>query len=109
VYTDAAGIEMLNNIQTSDQILKEFETLIKAYKSNEIQNAVQGQIESSALAKKYMLDYRNNRWVRQMDKQLASGDTHFIAVGAAHLFGDTGILTQMQNRGYKVEWIDTTK
>ena len=49
----------------------------------------------------HMLYARNDRMVERMALRLAEGNS-FIAVGAAHLPGERGILRQLENQGYQV-------
>jgi uncharacterized protein YbaP (TraB family) len=44
---------------------------------------------------------RNERWLPTLEPLLAQGDT-FVAVGAAHLFGEQGLLRAFRARGYAV-------
>jgi uncharacterized protein YbaP (TraB family) len=44
---------------------------------------------------------RNQRMVGRMQPRLAEGEA-FIAVGALHLYGDKGVLSLLQSRGYQV-------
>ncbi len=44
---------------------------------------------------------RNQRWLPLIDAQVKAGGA-FVAVGAAHLFGERGILAQLRHRGYLV-------
>ena len=48
-----------------------------------------------------LLNSRNDRMVERMQPQLAEGGA-FIAVGALHLPGDSGILKQLEGRGYRL-------
>lgn len=45
---------------------------------------------------------RNARWLPLVEHALAQGNA-FIAVGAAHLLGDHGLLEALRKRGYRVE------
>jgi uncharacterized protein YbaP (TraB family) len=45
---------------------------------------------------------RNARWLPPVERALGQGDA-FIAVGAAHLLGNDGLLQQLRKRGYRVE------
>jgi uncharacterized protein len=45
---------------------------------------------------------RNERWLPVIERALRAGDA-FIAVGAAHLLGERGILEALRSRGYRVE------
>ena len=44
---------------------------------------------------------RNKRMVQRMQAQLTGGGA-FVAVGALHLYGENGILSLLQSRGYQV-------
>jgi uncharacterized protein YbaP (TraB family) len=44
---------------------------------------------------------RNARWLPVVEAALAQGNA-FIAVGAAHLLGEHGLLQELRNRGYQV-------
>lgn len=44
---------------------------------------------------------RNQRMAERMQARLAEGNG-FIAVGALHLYGDRGVLAELQRRGYRV-------
>lgn len=44
---------------------------------------------------------RNQRMVGRMQPRLAEGGA-FIAVGALHLYGDKGVLSLLQSRGYQI-------
>lgn len=44
---------------------------------------------------------RNLRWLPVIERELARGGT-FIAVGAAHLLGERGLLAELRKRGYTV-------
>lgn len=48
-----------------------------------------------------LLTSRNQRWIPRMTRHLKSGGV-FVAVGAAHLPGETGILRLLEKAGYSV-------
>ncbi|MFT3925239.1 MAG: TraB/GumN family protein [Myxococcales bacterium] len=48
-----------------------------------------------------VLNQRNARWLPVLEREIARGQA-FVAVGAAHLLGDRGILAQLRQRGYVV-------
>jgi uncharacterized protein YbaP (TraB family) len=52
---------------------------------------------------KLMVSNRNAAWMPQIEEYLASGQTAFVIVGAAHLYGPDGLLVQLENSGYVVE------
>lgn len=49
-----------------------------------------------------LLEGRNQRWVSRMDSLLRSTSC-FVAVGAGHLGGKTGLLAMLRKSGYRVE------
>lgn len=50
-----------------------------------------------------LLDERNRNWLPKIERELHSGRTCFVVVGAAHLGGPAGVLRLLRDRGYKVE------
>ncbi|WP_375254398.1 TraB/GumN family protein [Yoonia sp.] len=52
-----------------------------------------------------LLDQRNRNWFEVIKEATASNDDIFIAIGAAHLIGDAGILQLLENDGWTVTQI----
>lgn len=52
---------------------------------------------------KLLLDQRNLKWMPQIETQLIKGRSIFVAVGAGHLPGENGILSQLHKRGYTLK------
>jgi len=50
-----------------------------------------------------VLEARNRAWVPQIERFAASGTTHFVVVGAAHMGGPEGLLNLLRNRNYRIE------
>lgn len=48
-----------------------------------------------------VLHQRNDRWLPVLEREIETGGT-FVAVGAAHLLGDRGLLAELGRRGYRV-------
>lgn len=46
---------------------------------------------------------RNHAWLPEIERMVASGSVHFVAVGALHLVGDDGLLRLLEQRGYRLE------
>lgn len=53
--------------------------------------------------KKVLLEQRNRQWLPVIRENLAAGKTAFIAVGAAHLVGEDGVVELLREAGYAVE------
>lgn len=52
-------------------------------------------------ARRCLISVRNERWLPVLDRLLRQGG-HFVAVGAIHLTGDEGLLTQLSRRGFEI-------
>ncbi len=89
--------EIIQAIPEMEEARKATEELYDIYVSGSIDKLVEEEIPDA------MLKDRNLKWVPQIEEYFESGDTHFIAVGAAHLVGENGILTILQDKGYSVE------
>ena len=53
-------------------------------------------------ASRKMLDDRNQAWMQQLPS-LMRGSSQFVAVGAAHLAGPSGLVAALRRQGYTVE------
>ena len=56
---------------------------------------------------KALLIDRNNAWMPQIETMLNTRAVEFVLVGALHLAGEDGLLTQLSARGYKVRKLQT--
>jgi uncharacterized protein YbaP (TraB family) len=52
-------------------------------------------------AKRCLIEERNARWIGRLDPMLRAGSC-FVAVGAIHLMGESGLLNQLALRGYTI-------
>ena len=50
---------------------------------------------------KILLDDRNYKWMQQLPR-LMQEKSLFVAVGALHLVGESGLVKQLQSKGYTV-------
>lgn len=66
-----------------------------------INKMMEGLGTANAEAYHYLLTVRNNLWVDRLPKIMKEQPT-FIAVGSAHLSGQTGMIKLLQDKGYKV-------
>jgi uncharacterized protein YbaP (TraB family) len=46
---------------------------------------------------------RNRNWLPQLEELLAGGEPAMAVVGALHLVGNDGLISQLRARGYRVE------
>lgn len=98
-YTDAEIIAML---EESD--LEETKQLVRDYKKENLEDLYKNATAESlmnAKAKKSMLDDRNMNWVKFLP-EIMKKESLFVAVGAAHLAGDLGVINLLRKAGYTV-------
>jgi uncharacterized protein YbaP (TraB family) len=50
-----------------------------------------------------LIKNRNDAWMTKIEAMFGDEGTEFILVGALHLPGPDGVLTQLENKGYQVE------
>jgi len=86
--------ELLKNIDSLDKYKNEFDTLMQAYKSQQI-NTIEDLMNKSEFGmEKYeniLVNYRNVKWVKQL-KTTMKDKSVFVAVGAGHLLGEKGLI-----------------
>ena len=107
---EADQVAMLDaTIAQSDQVELMFEKMRSAYLDQnpalifELMQAQQTGYDPTLIDTftSRFLDARNDRMVERMQPRLAEGGA-FIAVGALHLPGESGILKQLESRGFQL-------
>lgn len=97
-------VELLDETFKDKGALKEnIEIMNKTYISqnlNELHNLMYGS-SYSAEEMKVLLDDRNNYWMQQLPTMMKD-QSLFVAVGALHLVGKSGLVNQLKERGYTV-------
>ncbi len=95
---------MLNaTLRETDANRVRFKAQFKAWHTGKIEElAPVGNegILASPLLRERLLDGRNRAWSAQIAAALARKSTPFIAVGAAHLPGDQGVVALLQAKGF---------
>ncbi len=85
----------------------QFKKLIKTYRtqdSDALYAFVQEQMKKDPGFQVNLLDERNKNWIPKIESAIAEKPA-FIAVGAAHLGGENGILKLLAARGYVIKGI----
>ncbi|QSB27494.1 TraB/GumN family protein [Flavobacterium sp. CLA17] len=98
-----ADDEMLAMLEESD--VEETKLLVANYKKENLEELYKISTSESlmnAKAKKYMLDERNQNWVKLLPEMMKK-ENLFVAVGAAHLAGEEGIINLLRKAGYTVK------
>lgn len=56
-----------------------------------------------------LLKQRNNRWMPKIEAMLATKPIEYVLVGALHLVGKDGLLTQLAAKGYQIDVVRLKK
>lgn len=81
-----------------------FDSMLNVYKNQELQKLavmMNDSIFGDTNGQELLLDRRNKNWVDQLEK-IMKGSSVFIAVGAGHLPGNSGVIELLKKRGYTV-------
>lgn len=97
-------VELLNEIFKEKDLLKrQIGVMNNAYTSQKMDDLQQlmygGSYKPEEL--KILLDDRNNHWMEQLPNIMKEQPV-FVAVGALHLFGQRGLINQLNEHGYTV-------
>lgn len=84
--------------------LDEYNIMLQTYKNQEIDSMIQASDFDDFMSNiEYeILEGRNRDWIPKIEKLIHTKPT-FIAVGAAHLPGETGILELLRKQGYTIK------
>lgn len=99
-YTDT---EMIDALKESSA--EETTKLVSQYKQENITAIYDSFSENKYMSKKtkeIILDNRNENWIKQLPG-LMQNESLFIAVGSAHLAGESGVINFLRKAGYKVK------
>lgn len=93
----------LDEMENIDHVITR---LHKSWREGDMNTLTQLGIDSFAdypdIYKAILVD-RNNNWMQKIEAMFNDQGTELILVGALHLPGDDGVLTQLEKKGYLVE------
>lgn len=93
-------MEMVDSFSVQKKI---FNDMILLYKKQDLANLfnMMNQYEELSNVQSDLLDKRNTRWIPKIIAQ-AKKEPTFVAVGAAHLYGEKGVIQLLKKEGYSV-------
>jgi uncharacterized protein len=97
--------DMVTSIKEGKASIRDFNEMIKVYKTQNIEKLHELTIsEDSGIAnfEDVFLNNRNESWIPMIENLMNKQPT-FIAVGAAHLGGQRGVLNLLKLKGYTIE------
>lgn len=103
--------ELLKNIDSFAVYKDEFDRMLAFYKDQQLDSLKEMINKSEFGSDKYsdlLLNNRNKNWTAQL-KEIMKKTSVFVAVGAGHLVGDSGIINLLRKEGYKVEPLENRK
>ncbi|MFT6998192.1 MAG: hypothetical protein ACJAQ4_001952 [Cryomorphaceae bacterium] len=101
-YADQAE-DLMDMVENSDEMKELFADMLAQYKAEEI-NALYtttAEYMGSEEEMKFLLYDRNKNWAERLETRVGE-KVLFIAVGAAHLGGEQGVITLLRERGYEL-------
>jgi uncharacterized protein YbaP (TraB family) len=96
---------LLKAVKNPKEGEKSLDKLIEKYKKQDIDglyNSINGKGEDLKKYEEDLLVNRNKNWIPKI-AEMAGKERIFIAVGAAHLGGETGVINLLRKEGYTVE------
>lgn len=103
--------ELLKNIDSFSVYKNEFDTMLDFYKAQQLDSLKSMISKSEFGSDQYsdlLLNNRNKNWVNQL-KEIMKNESLFVAVGAGHLVGDSGLINLLRKEGYKLEPLENKK
>lgn len=94
---------LLRQIRKSHLIRENYEEILNLYQRGDVEQLNRKIVTSpSRRLNRKLLNGRNQAWVKKLTAELPQ-QSNFIAVGAAHLGGEKGLIQQLRRAGYTVE------
>ena len=100
--------DLLKSIDSMDKYKVYFNKMVQTYKNQQTDSLVaivNDKTFSDGENNDALLKNRNLNWVKQL-KTILPKKNIFMAVGAAHLFGNDGLIDLLRKEGYTVKGIE---
>lgn len=107
-------LDLLDSISIEDQVkdftiyrmLQEYEEMLQVYLEQDL-DKLEAFVTATSDYREYeevIINIRNRNWVPLLGTMM-SDQSIFIAVGAGHLYGDTGLLNLLMKQGYTINQV----
>ena len=95
---------LMDAIENKNDDKKEYAEMVAAYKIQDITKLHTMIVQSEEYGEltNTLIDVRNKKWIDRMSGMMNKSSV-FFAVGAGHLWGDSGVIKLLRAQGYKVE------
>lgn len=102
---------VLYSIRDFAQLGTTIESMVQAWREGDTQlllaEFVEPMLTETPDLYESLLVARNNNWMPAIEAMFDTQDTEFVLVGAAHLVGEHGLITMLQDKGYNVVQLGT--
>lgn len=99
---------LVNTVNNTDSLRNSAILIKQLYKKGDLDALLKNGAQETAMGalsdeevKKY-IESQNNEWMKKLPDMMKN-NTCFIAIGALHLAGENGIISQLSNAGFKVK------
>ncbi len=95
--------DVLDMIRNESEMQMHYAKLVTLYKNEQINKLYNNTIDQidDARETELLIHERNKLWIDKIEKYVAD-ESAFIAVGAAHLGGESGLISLLREAGYRV-------
>lgn len=97
--------QLVDLISNMPQARADYQSMLAAYLKQDLEKIEAISVKESEKYTNFnqvLIYERNKRWIPKLEEYAGKGGG-FIAVGAAHLPGENGVLNLLKSKGYKVE------
>lgn len=108
-FNDSLEIDKwVDSLETLDEVTMANEELLNDYFEGNIAKKYENAKKLGLTDEQYniLLTKRNLNWIEKLPQYLQNENQSFIAVGAGHLSGKTGLLELLKEKGYEVNYIE---
>ncbi len=104
IPVDSVVQQLMDAMENNSANDSDFANLISAYKKQDLPKLYELLTNSKdqSLDLGMFLDKRNKNWIPRISTKMLASSV-FFAVGAGHLYGETGVINLLRKEGYKVE------
>jgi uncharacterized protein YbaP (TraB family) len=99
-FSESNALNILVGVLGSN-ITYEYLNLLSAYTKQDLNALIEMEEMTDTIFLQKFLEQRNKNWIHRLI-ELFNEKSTFVAVGAAHLAGENGVLQLLRNQGYTV-------
>lgn len=97
---------LLESVDSGERFREELDAIVAAWRHGDetaLTKLVEEEFGADPLLRDILLDARNRRWLKDVERILREPGDTLLVVGALHLVGDAGLVKLLRQQGYEVE------